>query len=97
MKRSPPAGRRRECGNGVGRVSTANNIIFGNNGDDQIHGGGGSDQLTGGAGRDALFGEDGSDTLFARDGEADFLSGGFGTDTGQKDSSDSNIGVEKFI
>jgi hypothetical protein len=44
-----------------------------------------------------MFGEDGDDTLLARDGVADFLSGGFGTDTGQKDAIDTTNGVEKFI
>ena len=36
-------------------------------------------------------------TLPARDGFADFLSGGFGTDMGQKDAADTSNGIEKFI
>jgi Ca2+-binding RTX toxin-like protein len=74
-----------------------NDTLAGGAGDDQLHGGAGNDTLRGGLGRDALFGEDGEDTLYARDGVADFLSGGFGTDTGQKDTIDTTNGVEKFV
>jgi Ca2+-binding RTX toxin-like protein len=71
--------------------------IFGGGIDNVLYGGAGSDVLNGGAGRDALFGEDGNDVLVSRDGYADFLSGGFGTDFGQKDDLDTTTGVENFL
>jgi Ca2+-binding RTX toxin-like protein len=71
--------------------------IFGGGIDNVLYGGAGSDVLNGGAGRDALFGEDGNDVLISRDGAADFLSGGFGTDFGQKDDLDTTNGVEHFL
>ena len=53
--------------------------------------------LYGGAGEDALHGDDGDDFLFGRDGEHDFLAGGFGTDTAEKDDQDTTNGVERFV
>jgi uncharacterized delta-60 repeat protein len=73
-----------------------NDRLTGGRGNEVLFGGAGNDILTGGPGRDALHGEDGNDTLFGRDGFADFLAGGFGTDTAEKDDQDMTTGVERF-
>jgi Ca2+-binding RTX toxin-like protein len=73
------------------------NALDGSHGDDELFGRGGDDTLTGGPGRDALHGDDGNDLLRSRDGEADFLAGGFGTDTADADSIDTFNGVERGV
>jgi Ca2+-binding RTX toxin-like protein len=73
----------------------ANNTLRGGAGADLLYGNAGNDTLEGGTGRDALYGETGNDLLLGRgDGSADFLSGGYGTDTAKKDSADTTIGIE---
>lgn len=57
--------------------ATENQLIFGNNGSDDLHGGAGNDILSGGAGDDHLYGGAGDDYLFGGAGN-DFLDGGEG-------------------
>jgi Ca2+-binding RTX toxin-like protein len=58
-----------------------------------LNGGGGDDR----AGDDRLYGGSGNDTLSGRgDGTADYLDGGTGTDTAQKDALDATYSVERF-
>lgn len=74
--------------------TSAANILKGNAGNDVIRGGDGNDAIYGGTGEDALFGEAGNDSLFSKDGIKDFLSGGSGTDSGNKDAIDIINSVE---
>jgi uncharacterized delta-60 repeat protein len=86
-------------GNGDDRIfgTSAANELRGNGGNDELYGRGGSDRLFGGDGEDALHGDEGDDLLFGRDGIHDFLAGGFGTDTAEKDDEDTTNGVERFV
>jgi Ca2+-binding RTX toxin-like protein len=70
--------------------------LKGNGGSDFLDGGSGADKLVGGSGGDRLLGGDGNDKLCARDGVHgnDVLSGGSGTDSGQRDPGDSSSSVE---
>ena len=77
--------------------TSAANRFEGGGGEDRLFGRGGNDTLVGGEGRDALHGEDGNDSLFGRDGFADFLNGGPGTDSAERDDIDSINGIERFI
>lgn len=70
------------------------NIIRAGAGTDQVRAGAGNDTINGGAGEDALYGEDGNDTFFAKDNTKDFLSGGIGNDTANKDAIDILNSVE---
>ncbi len=86
------------------------NKLYGGPGDDSIKGGNGNNAIHGGPGNDTLYagpatntidGGDGNDTIFARNGQKDFLNGGSGFDTAQRDNSatikDQVLNVEKFI
>ena len=86
-------------GSGADRLfgTSATNVFHGNGGNDELYGRGGDDALFGGPGVDALHGDEGNDSLFGRDGEHDFLAGGFGTDTAEKDDRDTTNGVERFV
>jgi uncharacterized delta-60 repeat protein len=86
-------------GRGDDRIfgTDAANVFHGNGGNDELYGRGGTDSLYGGAGEDALHGDEGDDFLFGRDGIHDFLAGGFGTDTAEKDDEDTTNGVERFV
>ena len=57
-----------------------NDTIHGGDDDDYLHGEAGADNLYGGSGFDQLFGEDGNDGLFGGGSEADYLTGGAGSD-----------------
>jgi len=75
--------------------NAANNILRGNGGKDQLRGGDGNDTLHGGAGADAMFGEGGNDTFYSKgDFASDFLSGGLGWDTANRDAIDVINSVE---
>ncbi|MGB7159551.1 MAG: CAP domain-containing protein [Tepidisphaeraceae bacterium] len=80
--------------------------LFGEEGKDRLYGGLGYDTLDGGAhvdriwgdgGLDTLFGQGGNDLLYALDGEADFLAGGSGADTAQRDVNDLLASVETIV
>jgi Ca2+-binding RTX toxin-like protein len=58
---------------------TADDILYGEQGNDQLYGGYGNDQLYGGNNNDTLYGEDGWDTLDGGSGNDD-LNGGAGND-----------------
>jgi Ca2+-binding RTX toxin-like protein len=74
--------------------TAGNNIIRSGAGKDQVRAGAGNDTINGGTGEDALYGEDGNDTFFAKDSTKDFLSGGLGNDTANKDAIDILNSVE---
>jgi Ca2+-binding RTX toxin-like protein len=75
-----------------------NDELHGGPGEDRLFGGAGNDLLVGGGGRDALHGDDGDDSLRARgDGFRDFLSGGLGTDSAEKDPEDEAVGIERLV
>lgn len=67
-------------GNDTARGSTDSELIYGNQGDDQLFGGGGNDTLYGGQGDDYIEGNEGDDQIFGNAGN-DILSGGLGNDT----------------
>ncbi len=58
----------------------ADDVIFGNAGNDTIYAGRGNDVVDGGAGNDTIFGEDGDDTLYGGGGN-DTITGADGNDT----------------
>ncbi len=59
--------------------TSANDLLFGQDGEQSIRGGDGDDWLTGEAGSDKLYGEDGSDFIMGGD-DRDLVSGGDGDD-----------------
>jgi Ca2+-binding RTX toxin-like protein len=71
--------------------------LNGGGGDDLHSGGAGDDRLTGGPGRDRLYGGNGNDNLYGRDNTPDYLDGGPGFDTAQRDAIDGVFSIEKFI
>lgn len=75
-----------------------NDNLSGGLGNDYMQGGDDNDVLTGDGNNDSMFGEFGDDTIFAQDGVVDAISGGPGTDSAQKDVSDSPVtGIEVTI
>ena len=68
--------------------------LVGGPGDDLLVGSTGNDTLDGGLGADRLYGQEGDDTLLGKDGTADYLDGGLGNDTAQKDDLDALFSVE---
>lgn len=74
--------------------NASNNFLKGNAGKDYIRGGQGADVINGGAGEDALYGDDGNDVFQSKDSIKDFLSGGIGTDSANKDAIDVINSVE---
>lgn len=74
--------------------TSGNNILKGGGGNDQIRGGDGNDTLYGGTGEDALFGEGGNDVFYSKDSIKDFLSGGLGYDSANRDAIDVINSVE---
>ena len=71
-------------------------VLKGLAGADYLDGGSSDDKLTGGSGSDRLLGGSGKDRLCARDGVHgnDVLNGGSSTDSGDRDSGDSESSVE---
>lgn len=59
--------------------ASADDIVYGYGGADQIDGGVGDDRLYGGTGNDTLSGQNDDDQLYGEDGD-DYLSGGAGND-----------------
>jgi len=89
-------------------ITTGNDRLFGNGGDDRIYGytgndrlfgGAGDDELYGGIGNDRLFGGAGNDRLKGEDGE-NVLVGGAGDDSLQSNGSDrltGGAGSDTFV
>ena len=71
-----------------------NDTLISEDGADIINGGLGNDSLFGREGADRLSGGAGDDTLVGTGGATDLLNGGPGTDSAQRDSADTAIGIE---
>jgi Ca2+-binding RTX toxin-like protein len=82
-------------GNDVVRGGSGNDHIEGQAGNDALFGETGGDQLYGGIGFDAIEAGDGNDTIDASDGAmGDFLHGGIGSDTAERELRDYFISIE---
>jgi Ca2+-binding RTX toxin-like protein len=69
---------------------TAQSILFGDAGNDELYGGTGVDYVRGGVGDDYLYGAEGNDSLYGDDG-ADKIYGGSGNDTSWGSTGADNI------
>lgn len=89
-------------------LQDGNDTLYGGGGDDYVsdgagtdivYAGGGNDTLAGAEGNDSLFGEAGDDRIECNaDNEADYVSGGDGSDVGIYDALDSDDGtVETYL
>ncbi|MFN4144043.1 hypothetical protein [Aestuariivirga sp.] len=84
-----------------GRQSTSYNVIYGEEGDDDITGSNGNNWLSGGAGNDTIRGAGGNDTISAGEGDdridggegADLIVGHDGTDTVTYENSKRGVSV----
>ena len=67
-------------------------------GDDLMYGGDGNDVMNGDTGHDTMYGEAGDDTFFAQDNTGDYVDGGTGSDSAQRDiSTDTLVSIESFF
>jgi Ca2+-binding RTX toxin-like protein len=74
-----------------------NDQLLGGKGDDTCQGGDNDDVIVGGAGIDNLWGDSGNDLVVSTDGQKDnWVDGGLGNDTVDKDDNDPNGGFEVF-
>ena len=77
------------------RGSSADNVFYGNGGNDTLVGGAGRDKLYGGAGNDQLFGF--QLTTAADGGVQDLLDGGLDSDKARRGDKDVVINIESFL